>query len=120
VVAVAAEDTAVAADVTAVAALDAAVAAEVDAVAALAAAAVALVPALDADTTAEAAEVAALDAEVDADDALVAADATCASAKSLRTASLDAVGVATLVILYPPASRIEPRVAVVNVLPVSV
>jgi hypothetical protein len=47
----------------------------------------------------------------------VAAAATCASAKSLRTASEDAVGVARFVILNPPALRAFPNVPLVIVLP---
>jgi len=70
-----------------------------------------------ADVAADAAEVAAAVALVAADAADVAAAATWASAKSLRTASEDAVGVARFVILNPPADKSLPRVPLVIVLP---
>jgi hypothetical protein len=99
----------------------------VAALAALVAAAVWLVKAdaaevaeLLAEVNALDAEVAALDAEVDAEAADVAAAATCASAKSLRTASEEDVGVARLVILNPPAFKSLPKTADVSVLPVRV
>jgi hypothetical protein len=66
---------------------------------------------------ADVAEVAALDADNAAEVAEVAAAATCASAKSLRTASDAAVGVARFVILNPPADKSLPRVPLVIVLP---
>jgi len=112
--------------------------AEVAALDALVAAELAEVNALDAEVAALDADVAAADAELadavaefaaevalvaaavallEADVAEVAAAATCASAKSLRTASEEDVGVARFVILNPPALRSVPNVALEYVPP---